>query len=62
MNPNEVPIQYTFTLDTVNLIIAALAKMPFEQVEPHIQNIRSVALAALRDAEVKALTGKEVEQ
>lgn len=62
MNPNQIPINYTFTLDVVNLIITALAKLPFEQVEPHIQNIRSVALAALRDAEAQAVQAKEVEE
>lgn len=62
MTANQIPINYTFTLDTVNVIIGALAKLPFEQVEPVITNIRSVAIQALRDAEAQVGLTKEVEE
>jgi hypothetical protein len=51
MNPNQVPINYTFTLDHVNLILAALGKLPFEQVSEIVNDIRLVALNALQAAE-----------
>jgi hypothetical protein len=54
MNPNQVPIHYTLNLDQVNLIVGALAKLPFEQVEQFLAAFRSVALKALQDAESAA--------
>lgn len=54
MNPNQVPIHYTLNLDQVNLIVTALGKMPFEQVEQFVAAFRSVALKALKDAEEAA--------
>jgi hypothetical protein len=54
MNPNQVPIHYTLNLDQVNLIVSALAKLPFEQVEQFVVAFRSVALNALKEAEEKA--------
>lgn len=54
MNPNQVPINYTLTLDQVNLILAGLGKLPFEQVSEFVNGIRSVALQALQQAEEKA--------
>ncbi len=54
MNPNQVPINYTLNLDQVNLIVTALGKMPFEQVEQFVVSFRSVAIKALQDAEAAA--------
>ena len=54
MNPNQVPINYTLTLDQVNLILAGLGKLPFEQVSEFVNGIRGVALQALKEAEEAA--------
>lgn len=54
MNPNQVPIHYTLNLDQVNLVVSALGKLPFEQVEQFLVAFRSVALNALKEAEEKA--------
>ncbi len=61
MNPNQVPINYTLTLDHVNLILAGLGKLPFEQVSDLVNGIRSVALQALKEAEESAEAEVEAE-
>lgn len=66
MNPNQVPINYTFTLDTftldqVNLLLAVLGKPPFETVDDLVNGIRSVALQALQEAEQAAKAEEPVE-
>lgn len=61
MNPNQVPINYTFTLDQVNLILAALGKLPFEQVSDFVNGVRGVALQALQQAEEAAKAEAPVE-
>ncbi len=54
MNPNQVPIQYTLSIDQVNLILSALGKMPYEQVAEFVNALRGVALKALQEAEEAA--------
>lgn len=51
MNPNEVQINITLKLDQVNLILGALGKLPYEQVSPLVNSLRSEALQALKAAE-----------
>lgn len=54
MNPNQVPINYTLTIDQVNLILTGLGKMAYDQVADLVAGIRSVALQALKEAEEAA--------
>ena len=59
MNPNQVLIHYTLNLEQVNLIVSALAKLPFEQVEQFLVAFRAVALNTLKKAEEQAKTEAE---
>jgi hypothetical protein len=52
LNPAQVVVKYELNLDQVNLILAALGKLPFEQVDQLVNGFRSVALNALREAEI----------
>jgi hypothetical protein len=54
VNPNQVNINYTLNLDQVNLIVTALGKLPFEQVEQFVVAFRSVAVKALQEAQEAA--------
>lgn len=53
-DPNQVPIQYTFNVQQVNLILRGLGKMPFDEVEGLYLPIRQVALQTLSNAETAA--------
>lgn len=55
MNPNQVPINYTLTLDQVNLVLEGLGELPMKRVEQFSAAFRSVALQALKAAEEIAL-------
>ena len=61
MNLQQLPIKYELVLDEINLVIEALAELPFKKSEPLITKLRSVALAAL-DAEQKRVTAERVEK
>jgi hypothetical protein len=52
LNPAQVVVKYELNLDQVNLILAALGKLPFEQVDQLVNGFRSIALNALREAEI----------
>jgi hypothetical protein len=62
MNPNQVPINYTLTIDQVNLILTGLGKMAYDQVADLVAGIRSVALQALKEAEEAAKAEAEQPQ
>lgn len=47
MNLQQLPIKYELVLEEINLVIEALAELPFKRAEPLITKLRSVALAAL---------------
>lgn len=49
-------MQLTITLhiDHINAALAALAKLPYEQAQPHIDAIRDRASAALQAANAEA--------
>lgn len=49
-------MQLTITLhiDNINAALNALAKLPYEQAQPHIDAIRDRASVALQEAQQKA--------
>ena len=59
--PNQVPINYTFNIEQVNLILTALGKLPYEQVGDMVSGIRGVALQALQQAEAQAKAEAEAQ-
>ena len=54
MTPNEVQITVTLALPAVNLVLAGLGKLPYEQVDSLVNGLRSAALQALQAAEEQA--------
>lgn len=44
-NPNEVNIEFTFTLAETNMILQALAQRPYVEVANLIHNIQRIAHA-----------------
>ena len=60
MSPNEVQIVITLKLDQVNLVLSALGKLPFEQVDHLVTGFRSAALQALKAAEEQALLAAQL--
>lgn len=54
MNPNEVAIRYDLNLDQVNTILEGLGQLPFNRVDQLVNGMRTIALSALREAELEA--------
>lgn len=54
MNPNEVAIRYDLNLDQVNTILEGLGQLPFNRVDQLVNGMRTIALGALREAELAA--------
>jgi hypothetical protein len=54
MNPNEVAIRYDLNLDQVNTILEGLGQLPFNRVDQLVNGMRTIALSALREAELAA--------
>lgn len=52
MNPNEVVIRYDLNLDQVNTILEGLGQLPFNRVDQLVNGMRTIALNALREAEL----------
>lgn len=50
MNPNEVNIDFTFTLAETNLILQALAQRPYAEVANLLHEVQRVAHAAVAPA------------
>lgn len=48
MDSSQIRVSYTFDLQTVDIIIAALRKMPMEMVEGLVVEIRTGAVAVLQ--------------
>lgn len=48
------PMKLTITLhvDTINAALAALAKLPYEHSQPHIDAIRDTASAAIQQGQL----------
>ena len=54
MNPNEIAIRYDLNLDQVNTILEGLGQLPFNRVDQLVNGMRTIALSALREAELAA--------
>ena len=54
MNPNEVVIRYDLNIDQVNTILEGLGQLPFNRVDQLVNGMRTIALSALREAELEA--------
>ena len=55
MKPNEVQITVQLNLEQVNTILNALGRMPYNEVDRLIADIRGAALQALKAAEEQAV-------
>lgn len=54
MNPNEVVIRYDLNIEQVNTILEGLGQLPFNRVDQLVNGMRTIALSALREAELEA--------
>lgn len=54
MNPNEVVIRYDLNIEQVNTILEGLGQLPFNRVDQLVNGMRTIALSALREAELAA--------
>ena len=59
MNLQQLPIKYELVLDEINLVIEALAELPFKKSEPLITKLRSTALAALEAEQKRVMAASE---
>lgn len=49
---NNTKVRFTFNLAQVDVILAALGRMPHDDVEHLVQAVRAGAMAAIRSAEL----------